>query len=117
MAVFASILLSSAFLAMFTLSMAWIFASEPVLLGTVLAVFELTTNLAGIALSRFWSPLSSARQLQIAWLLRCIGSLLLLTVHILPLQIVGVMLVAATLIHTSSLEKASLIATEASSER
>lgn len=111
-----SSLLSSTFVSMFYLAMAWAFASQPSLLGVVVAASELLANLTGLAWATTRIPLSIGRQVQLGWASRAIGTILLIDGRYLPLQLVGVVAVAITPNVIASLEKASLVADDSEVE-
>jgi hypothetical protein len=107
-------LLSSAFTTFFYLIMVWAFASQPMLLGTIIALYELAPNVFGIAWGAIQLPLTSVRQIQIGWLLRAIGAILLLIPDPVSLKIIGIFLAAITPTIVFSIEKASFTVTDSS---
>ncbi len=114
MPVLGSSLLSSVFTSFFYLIMVWTFASQPALLGIVIAAYELTPNVLGIAWAWLRLPFTSIQQLQLGWLLRIGGTFLLLDVNNLVIKVVGIIIVAVTPTIVSSLEKASLTISDSS---
>jgi hypothetical protein len=114
MAVLGSSLLSSVFTTFYYLVMVWGFARQPALLGVIIALYELTPNVLGIAWAWLRVSLNNVQQIQIGWILRAVGTVLLLNVASLPLQVLGIFLVSITSMIVFSLEKASLTANDTS---